>query len=96
MAIAYFLDPVADRLEAVGFSRALATGVITLMAVFAFVFLALLVLPALVTQTAGLIEAAPEYAHNMQVVLTERFPDLGDANSTIRRTLVSIGETIGS
>ena len=27
-AVAYFLDPVADRLEAMGASRALATGII--------------------------------------------------------------------
>ncbi len=93
-AIAYFLDPVADRLEAMGFSRALATGVITLFAVLVFVILSLLVVPALVAQTADLIQSAPQYAQNIQRAFTERFPDLGDANSTIRRSLVSIGETI--
>ena len=34
-AIAYFLDPVADRLERAGMSRAMATGTITIMAVTA-------------------------------------------------------------
>ena len=36
-AIAYFLDPVADRLEAMGLSRALSVTVITLAAVLIFV-----------------------------------------------------------
>ena len=93
-AIAYFLDPVADRLEAVGFSRALATGVITLFAVFVFVVLSLLVVPALIGQAAELVESAPKIAQNLQQALIERFPDLGNANSTVRRSLVSIGETI--
>ncbi len=93
-AIAYFLDPVADRLEAIGCSRALATGIITLFALFVFVILALLVVPTLIEQTAGLIEAAPQYAKDMQAALLERFPDLGNANSTIRVSLQSIAETI--
>lgn len=95
-AIAYFLDPVADRLEAMGCSRALATGIITLFALLVFVMLALLVIPTLVNQTAGLIEAAPVISQNLQAFVTERFPEIGDANSTIRRSLTSIAETIES
>ena len=95
-AVAYFLDPVADRLEAIGCSRAVATGIITLFALLTFVILALLVIPTLVSQTAGLIEVAPTIVSNLQVFLTERFPELGDANSTIRRSLSSIAETIQS
>ena len=93
-AIAYFLDPVADRLEALGCSRAIATAIITISALLIFVVLALLVVPTLVSQTAQLISTAPEMASRLQTVLTERFPDLGDANSTIRRSLASIAETI--
>ena len=95
-AIAYFLDPVADRLEAMGCSRAIATGIITFVAILVFVLLALLVIPTLISQTAGLIEAAPMIAQNLQTVVTERFPEIGDANSTIRRSLASIAETIQS
>lgn len=95
-AIAYFLDPVADRLEAMGCSRTLATVIITLSALLIFIILALLVIPTLVNQTAALIAAAPEIAGRLQAFLTERFPDLGDANSTIRKSLSSIGETIQS
>jgi len=44
-AIAYFLDPVADRLERLGLSRAAATGVITVLAFLLFVVLALVIVP---------------------------------------------------
>ena len=95
-AIAYFLDPVADWLESLGCSRAIATAIITITALMIFVVLALLVIPTLVSQTAQLISTAPDMASRLQAVLTERFPDLGDANSTIRRSLSSIAETIQS
>ena len=95
-AIAYFLDPVADRLEAIGTSRTVATVLIMLLSVLVFVLLALLVIPTLVEQAAGLIEAAPVLLQNLQTFVTERFPDVGDANSTIRRSLASIAETIQS
>lgn len=95
-AIAYALDPIADRIEAAGLSRGMATGIITLLGILGFVILALLVVPTLVSQAAELIQTAPEMASNLQTGLTERFPELGDANSTIRRSLASIGETIQS
>ena len=95
-AIAYCLDPIADRLERLGCSRGVATGIITFFTILAFVIAALLVLPMLTRQAAGLIAQAPEMASNLQVFLTERFPDLGDANSTIRQSLAAIGETARS
>ncbi|MDB4185905.1 AI-2E family transporter, partial [bacterium] len=47
-AVAYFLDPVADRLEDLGASRVLATATITLTAILIFVLVALLVIPTLI------------------------------------------------
>ena len=93
-ALAYCLDPIADRLEKIGCSRAVATGIITFLLVLVFIIAILLILPTLARQTTGLIQAAPEIASNLQVFLTERFPELGDANSTIRRSLATVGETI--
>lgn len=95
-AIAYCLDPIADRLERLGASRAVATGLITFFAILVFVIAALLIVPLLVRQASDLIASAPMIASNLQAFLTERFPDLGDANSTIRRSLSTIGETIQS
>lgn len=95
-AIAYFLDPVADRMERLGASRAVAVGLITFVAILLFVILSLLIIPMLISQTAQLIEAIPQIVSNLQAFLTERFPDLGDANSTIRRSLATVGATIQS
>ncbi|WP_146590857.1 AI-2E family transporter [Puniceibacterium confluentis] len=93
-AIAYFLDPVADRLERLGFSRALATATITLVALLIFVLLMLLVVPLLIQQTGQLINTAPQLFNNLQTFLAERFPNLLDEGGVVRETLVSIGNTI--
>ena len=93
-AIAYFLDPVADRLERMGLSRALATALITLVAILIFVIMALLVVPTLINQTANLIEIAPQLFQDFTRFLTERFPSLLDEDSTLRTSLTSVGTTI--
>ena len=93
-AIAYFLDPVADRLERAGMSRGMATGTITIGAVVLFVILALAVAPALARQTSQLIDTAPELFRQLQSFLTTHFPSIMVEGSPVRETLVSIGETI--
>ena len=95
-AIAYCLDPIADRLERLGLSRVAAVAVITLVATLTFILLFLLVIPALVQQTAQLIETAPDVFNRLQKALTTRFPELMDETSTIRQQLIAIGETIQS
>lgn len=93
-AIAYFLDPVADRIERMGASRALATTIITLSALLIFVLMALLVIPLLVQQAISLFETAPQLFENLQGFLTSRFPSLVEEDSVLRQSLISIGETI--
>ncbi|EAU46635.1 AI-2E family transporter [Salipiger bermudensis] len=93
-AVAYFLDPVADRLERVGMSRGMATGTITVAMILIFVILALAVVPALVRQTSQLIETAPELFRQLQAFLSTHFPSIMVEGSPVRETLVSIGETI--
>lgn len=93
-AIAYFLDPVADRLERLGASRALATGLITVAAVVLFVVMALLVIPSLIQQTVQLFNIAPQLFRDLQVFLTEQFPSLMVEDSPLRRSLISLGATI--
>ncbi|MFT5066606.1 MAG: putative PurR-regulated permease PerM, partial [Reinekea sp.] len=95
-AIAYCLDPIADRLERMGLSRVAAVAVITLVALLTFILLFLLVIPTLIQQTAQLIETAPDLFNRLQTALTNRFPELMDETSTIRQQLISIGETIQS
>jgi len=93
-AIAYFLDPVADRLERLGLSRVAATVLISLIALFAVIMLVLAVIPTLVNQTTALVNAAPDISRRMQAFLLEQFPELADSTSTIRQTLAEIGAAI--
>ena len=93
-ALAYFLDPVADRLERGGLSRALATLTITLIGVLFVVLLVIAVIPLLVNQLTALIAAAPEIATKFQTVLVEKFPELKDSTSVIRQTLANIGKSL--
>lgn len=93
-AIAYFLDPVADRLERMGCTRVVATAIITLVAVLIFIIMALMIVPTLVQQSIALVGAAPELFSNLQAFLTERIPALMDENSSLRQSLDSLGKTI--
>ena len=93
-AIAYFLDPVADRLETLGLSRTMATMVITLVALMIFVLMAVLVVPTLINQAGNLVAVAPELAKNFINFLTERFPTLLDQESSLRSSVNSIGATV--
>ncbi len=95
-ALAYCLDPIADWLERLGLSRLWATIVITLVAILAFVVAGLVILPTLIAQAAALVNIAPRLFQDLQTFLIDRFPDLMDAESALRRSLVSVGETIQS
>lgn len=90
-AIAYFLDPIADRLERMGLSRALATAVITVVMLMIFVIVALLVIPTLVGQAINLVEIAPELTRKFVDVLTQRFPSILEEGSTLRTSIQSLG-----
>ncbi|MEE2945640.1 MAG: AI-2E family transporter [Pseudomonadota bacterium] len=93
-AIAYFLDPVADRLETMGFSRAAATTVITLVALLLFVIMILAVVPTLVSQATNLIQIAPDLARDLQAFLNQRFPQLFVPDSAAHQALLAIGEQV--
>lgn len=95
-AIAYFLDPVADRLEKMGASRVMATAIITLVALLIFTIVMLLVVPALIRQSISLFNTAPQLVREFSTFLTQQFPSLMDADSTMRQSLDTIGETIKS
>jgi len=93
-ALAYCLDPIADRLEKIGFSRLMATIAITLIAALVFVVAMLLVIPTLVQQLIELVNTAPQFVRDFSASLTERFPGLLDSESRVSKSLASIGETI--
>ena len=93
-AIAYFLDPVADRLETLGASRVLATLIITLVALFVFVVMALILIPTLINQLSALVTEAPNYSAQFQGFLQDKIPALMEPDSALRQTLDGIGQTL--
>lgn len=95
-AVAYFMDPVADRLERLGLSRTAATALISIVAVVGFILAALLVIPTLVRQLAQLINTAPQILGQLQTFLEARFPTIMDTESVLRETLAGVGEMIRS
>ena len=93
-AIAYLLDPVADRLERMGLSRVLAVVTITLIALLAVVLIFLLVIPALIRQAGQLVEIAPTLVDRVQAWLALTFPDAMEADSLLRQQLDRLGVAI--
>jgi len=66
MALAYFLDPVADFLERRGMSRLVATSTILISFVLVFVLALLLLVPILVRQSIDLIANLPQWIEKLQ------------------------------
>lgn len=76
MALAYFLDPVADRLERLGLSRLMATIVILIAFVVVFVLGLVIIIPIIASQAADFIQRVPGYTTKLQELLL-------DANSRL-------------
>ncbi|KIN71641.1 AI-2E family transporter [Sulfitobacter guttiformis] len=93
-AVAYFLDPVADKLERMGLTRAMSTAVITVIALLVFVIMALLVVPTLVSQAVNLFEIAPDLTKRLSASFTERFPSLLEDGSTLQSSINSLGTMV--
>ena len=93
-AIAYFLDPVADRLEKLGCTRGTATLIITVFGLVGFVALALVLLPVFISQLSDLTAAVPAYSTQIQAFLQEKIPSLAEPDSAVRQTLNDIGAAL--
>ncbi len=93
-AIAYMIDPLADRLERAGFSREGATAVITVGAVLTFLILLLLIVPMLVNQMIDLMQTLPQALSNLRDFAHERFPDLFEENSRAQEVLSGLWKTL--
>lgn len=66
MALAYLLDPVADRLERMGMSRTLAVTLILILFVMISVLAVLVMVPILGNQLAGFAARLPDYMDRLQ------------------------------
>ena len=72
--IAYFLDPIADRLQRLGMSRIVATSVIAVVGVLVLVAILVFAVPALIWQVQALVVALPEYIANLSAILGAALP----------------------
>lgn len=70
MALAYFLDPVADRLERLGLSRLMATIIILVAFIVVFVMALMIIIPVLVSQLNEFIQNIPGYITELQAAIS--------------------------
>ena len=92
LALAYFLDPVADWLERFGMSRLVATIVILITFVFVLVLGLIIIVPVLVTQMADFISKFPGYFTQLQSLIAHQDSEwlqkyLGINSSVIQENL---------
>ena len=95
-AVAYFLNPVVERLVARGLPRTVAVVVIALAVAGVLALAAFLVIPPVVAQGAALVQAAPEGFAQIQRFMEARFPEALDEGSALRQGLSAAGEAIQS
>ena len=74
MVLAYFLDPVADRLERLGLSRVMATVVILIGFIVTLVLAFVILVPVLASQMAGFAAKLPEDLTRLQTLVTSFDP----------------------
>ncbi len=90
MALAYFLDPVADRFEKLGMSRVVATTIILSLFLIMFIVAGLSIAPILSSQLASFVENVPGYVSSLQALIAESDflrSVVGEAGSNIRENL---------
>lgn len=71
MAVAYFLDPVADRLERIGLSRLMATVVILVSFILIFALALTIFIPIIVNQFNDFIQHIPTYVQQIQQLIAK-------------------------
>lgn len=76
MAVAYLLDPVADRLEAMGCPRAAAAASIVIAFIVAFLGVLLVLGPLLAAQIAELVSRIPSYVEQLRAFLSPLLADI--------------------
>ncbi|CCE95361.1 membrane protein [Sinorhizobium fredii USDA 205] len=71
MALAYFLDPVADRLQRLGLTRLMATIAILVAFIVLFALSLIIVIPLIFTQAADFIQKMPGYVARLQAFVAD-------------------------
>lgn len=91
LALAYFLDPVADRLERFGMSRLAATVVILFTFVIIVILGLVILIPLLSSQLAQFAERLPQYVTQLQTFLTGFNPEWLQRNFGVEPKSLSEG-----
>lgn len=71
IALAYLLDPLANRIEQLGANRMIATFVMIVAFGAVLAALAILIIPVLAAQAAALIENFPSYLERLRSIATD-------------------------
>jgi predicted PurR-regulated permease PerM len=74
MVLAYFLDPVADRLQRLGLTRTMSTILILVGFIVIFTVALIIVIPIVLSQLSGLIANLPQYLGRLQELITNIDP----------------------
>lgn len=93
-AIAYLIDPIADRLETMGLSRAASTAVIVVLSMLVFLLALLIVVPTLINQMIDLTETLPKAFRDLRAFAQTHFPSLFTEGSRAQQTIASIVGTL--
>ena len=97
-AVAYLLDPLADRLERMGASRLVATLIILILFVVSFLLALVIILPFLAHQLGAFVDRLPSYVSRLQELAAQQGGPLverlggPDALAEMQR---SVGELVG-
>ncbi|MCF1502822.1 AI-2E family transporter [Afifella sp. H1R] len=73
MALAYFLDPVADWLERLGMNRLLATLAILIFALLLFIVVLVAIIPPLIGQASDFADRLPNLIERLRHLASEIF-----------------------
>lgn len=95
MLLAYFLDPVADRLETLGVSRLWATILILIVCVLALILALMIVVPVLSTQLFDFAARLPDYMSRLHALIVSFDPEwfeqeLGIKADTLQNGLATL------
>ncbi len=94
MAIGYLLDPLADRLEAIGCPRGFAAGLIVLVFLFALITVLVVLVPVLLSQAVALISRLPAYLEQFREFA---WPIVADLEGRLSPEMADrLGETLRS
>ena len=101
MALAYFLDPVADILERVGFSRLISTVIIVFTFVMCFIFALAVFLPLLIHQATAFVDQVPSLVNRLQEMIASTESQwlrniIGDKGASLQEAVNKwMGEGVG-